>query len=491
MLKLIWPLSKSLLFLKILIAAGIAAANFSCQNSSSSFADFPEPNFSGTEKQVVEKIMKLRSTVEKNPDLGSAWGKLGMNFDVHDFQREAIFCYERATALDSADFRWPYFYALLLNEVGDQNAFAWFERCREMDPDYLPLLAHLGEASLNRGKMAEAAAAFERALSLNSNSIYARIGLSRIALREGKAELSRQHLITATEIDTLSREVYGLLAETYRRLGRGAEAEDAQKRAQALPMVTEIQDSVRDELAAEGESAYWYRIRGDKLLSQGEFEKAAHQFEKALVFKPSRSGSVFLADLFEKAANFSKAKEHFLAAIRLNPSDADLYVSLGKTLSKLGDFKGAIDWTNSGLRMNPRHPDLYENLANFHLAIGHPKDAIAAYQDGLRFTGGNIFLATRFGWLLASGTDANYRDGAKAVEILERVCEKINFQSPEPIDALAAAYAESGDFGRAVEFANRARKQAIALEGRELAADIEKRIALYKSGKAYRISEER
>ena len=50
-------------------------------------------SFDGIEKQVVEKIRGLLEEVKKNPGSAFAWGKLGMNLDVHELKTESLVCY--------------------------------------------------------------------------------------------------------------------------------------------------------------------------------------------------------------------------------------------------------------------------------------------------------------------------------------------------------------------------------------------------------------
>jgi uncharacterized protein len=89
-----------------------------------------------------------------------------------------------------------------------------------------------------------------------------------------------------------------------------------------------------------------------------------------------------------------------------------------------------------------------------------------------------------FGWELSVSPGELVRDGAFAVEIMERVTAER--PSPAYLDTLAAAYAEAGRF----EDAARAQQRAIdALQGAaedETRAAFRERIELYRSGQPYR-----
>ncbi len=59
-------------------------------------------------------------------------------------------------------------------------------------------------------------------------------------------------------------------------------------------------------------------------------------------------------------------------------------------------------------------------------------------------------------WIWATCPDSRYRDGKQAVESATRACELTGWKSPDELDTLAAAYAESGDFTAAAKWGQQA-----------------------------------
>lgn len=88
-------------------------------------------------------------------------------------------------------------------------------------------------------------------------------------------------------------------------------------------------------------------------------------------------------------------------------------------------------------------------------------------------------------WLLSTSSQKELRNGEEAVDLAER-CREADPKDARSFDVLAAAYAETGDFARAVETAAR----ALSLASREgqtaLQQQIEMRLRPYRSGRAYR-----
>jgi Flp pilus assembly protein TadD len=82
----------------------------------------------------------------------------------------------------------------------------------------------------------------------------------------------------------------------------------------------------------------------------------------------------------------------------------------------------------------------------------------------------------------ATCDDASVRDGAGAVKFAEQAVGKKERKNPAILDTLAAAYAEAGEFEKAVSV----QKEAIALlPSGEETKDFLARLKLYESGSAY------
>jgi predicted Zn-dependent protease len=128
----------------------------------------------------------------------------------------------------------------------------------------------------------------------------------------------------------------------------------------------------------------------------------------------------------------------------------------------------------------------HSRLATILQADGKTGDALAEYEVVHRIRPGDKLVLNNMAWIHATSTDARFRDGRKAVELLQPLAARPEFDS-NGLDTLAAAYAETGQFDRAVETA----ESAIAKARGENApagaiVDMHKRLALYKKRQPYR-----
>lgn len=85
-------------------------------------------------------------------------------------------------------------------------------------------------------------------------------------------------------------------------------------------------------------------------------------------------------------------------------------------------------------------------------------------------------------WILATCPDASVRNGRLAVMYAQKACQLTSRENPDTVDTLAAAFAEVGDFPRAI------RAQTLALEQYEASEknDAERRLRSYQNGRPWR-----
>ena len=469
----------------LLVAAGLWT-DWDFVPARASLDALPDLDLSGAEIQVAEKIRRLHKEVERNSGSAAAWGKLAMNLDVHDLKREAIPCYKQAAELDPTDFRWPYYCATMLAETGSPEALEWFERSQTLNPNYAPVQVLYGQALIDHGRLKEASKTFQLALEANPKSSHAHLGLAQVALSQGDLEVSRQHLLQAVKIDARHGEVHGLLTEVYRRLNESVKAQRELRMAQQLPEITPVPDSVYAKLAAEGISAFWYETRGRVYLKRGRYTEAAREFAMALEVRPDAEAHHNIGFALHYLGKYEEAAEHYRTAIALKPAYRDALNNLATTLFELGNVAESIAYLEKAKRIDPAFPDAYLNLGIFLWRSGRTAEAIEEFRKGLTNAPYDPRTAMRLAWLLATSSQASFRNGAEAVRLAETVCELTDYRIPQTLDVLAAAYAETRQFSRAAEMARRAHQLALSARLQELADQIQSRLKWYQTNRPFR-----
>jgi hypothetical protein len=87
-------------------------------------------------------------------------------------------------------------------------------------------------------------------------------------------------------------------------------------------------------------------------------------------------------------------------------------------------------------------------------------------------------------WLLAVAGKPELRHGEEAVQLATRAVALTDLRQPRFIETLAVAYAETGQFSKAIQISQIARTLAELTDQRDLVANIDQWSARYAEGKA-------
>ncbi|MGH7495729.1 MAG: tetratricopeptide repeat protein [bacterium] len=446
----------------------------------------PDPDYAGTEAPVMEKLTQLRKEVERDPKSARHWGKLAMNLYVHDFQREAIPCFQQAATLDPKEFRWSYYCAFALSEAGSPEALVWYERSRALNPNYTPGQVRCGQALLAAGELEKAEVSFQTALNGQPKLPHAYLGAAKIALERNDLPAAREYALKALTLAPRFREARSIIAETYRRSHDMANAEHHMQLAEKLPAKMEMPDPVFTEMSAEGVSSFWRRMRASRHLAAGRYDQAVHELQLALAVRPDAEAHNNLGMALQYQGEFSAAAEHYRQALVLNPGYVEALNNLSVALFETGQIAEAIAQVEKAVQLDSTLPDAYLNLGTFCKRAGRTAEARHAFQQGMRHAPNDARLAYQLAWLLATASETEFRNGKAALQLAKTLCEKTANRSPGALDALAAAYAENRQFEAAVQTAQQAQQLAVAEGQRSLANQIQARLQLYKSKTPYR-----
>ena len=104
--------------------------------------------------------------------------------------------------------------------------------------------------------------------------------------------------------------------------------------------------------------------------------------------------------------------------------------------------------------------------------------AVADMRNALKLHEDEVTLLNDFAWLRATAPDAAVRDGRESVRLAQKSLSLPGGRTCGRLDTLAAAYAEAGDYPRAIE----SEQSALATASKEIqdpdkARDFQKTVA--------------
>jgi protein O-mannosyl-transferase len=225
---------------------------------------------------------------------------------------------------------------------------------------------------------------------------------------------------------------------------------------------------------------------GHAFLEKGQLDSAIFHFQESLkIFSQSRlyGSSAALAhyglgNALAAKGQRSDAISHYEKALRIKPNAA-AESDLALALYREQRVDEAINHWLSALSLDPNMVYAYAGLGDALLQRRRPGDALACYQKALQLAPQSVPLLNGLAWVLATSSDAQFRNGAQAIQVARQADQLTHGEDPRIIRTLAAAYAENGQFGEAIHVTERALKLAPAKSDPVLAKQLQTDIDLY------------
>jgi superkiller protein 3 len=188
--------------------------------------------------------------------------------------------------------------------------------------------------------------------------------------------------------------------------------------------------------------------------------------------------------LFDRG-ELAAATEQFQKALEINPTYALAYNNLGLVRMAAGRYAESVELYRKAIALDPIFLEPHANLGCALGQLGQSGEAVTELRRYLHRHPDSAKVQGWLAWTLGTARDDKIRNGREALELARKAAAADN-ADPSILDALAAAEAETGQYAVAVVSATAARDLALKFGQRDLAAAIERRIALYRQDKPYR-----
>ena len=359
----------------------------------------PLPDTSRLPAAVGAHLRERYSPAEEAPRSAAAVGPLCLAYHADMFFDHADRCYAYVATREPEAWRWTYRRALIRAERGGGPDLA--PQLRDVvarAPEFGPAWLRLGDAEFKAGRYDAAADAWRRASDLADPEpppdrpihvietplrVFARLGLARIALTRGDPQQAREILEALTAIAPNFGAAYRLLGDSYRALGRTADAERAIYRAGKRPPFTPYADPMMDTLVRETRNTtFLLRAASEADLSVNA-AWAEYLTRRALEFEPDNPEVVVkLARILRTGDRNEEALPLFMKYLMLVPDDYQALAHIGSCLSALGRFDEAESYLRRALA-GLDDPTTHYNLGVLLAMTGRLDAAISEYRSAL------------------------------------------------------------------------------------------------------------
>ena len=226
---------------------------------------------------------------------------------------------------------------------------------------------------------------------------------------------------------------------------------------------------------------------GTAQLETGNYTAAEDTFQHVAEAHPTLvTPLIKLAFIAERTGRGSRAADLYERVIEIDSEKAETHVRLAKVYLGLSRTDEAARHFGLAVSLNAEDPWAYLGLATCQRGQGEARAAINTLEQGLRIVPGNVSLLNMLARILATAPDDSIRDGMRAVAVAEQACTASYYRDILTLDTLAAAYAEAGDFGKAVATAQAAADLAQKQGYPQTARTIRKCADAYRENKPLR-----
>jgi len=224
---------------------------------------------------------------------------------------------------------------------------------------------------------------------------------------------------------------------------------------------------------------------GTALLKKGEVDEAIAYCTRAVTIAPNDpDAQVALGNSLAQKEQVDDAIAHYKKALAIRPDYFIAHYALAHIFLEKGEIDAAVFHSRAAVSIQPQNADAHTNLAVAFDEKGQIAEAIKQYEQALEISPQSVAAENNLAWLLATNPDASIRHRDRALELATRANQLSGGGNATVLRTLAAAYANAGQFSRAVEVG----QLALSLTDWEspLAKALQQEIAGYQAGLPYR-----
>jgi protein O-mannosyl-transferase len=181
-----------------------------------------------------------------------------------------------------------------------------------------------------------------------------------------------------------------------------------------------------------------------------------------------------------RQGNVNAAISLLQRAVDLRPDNSPAHENLAKALLQKGKVAEALIHYRKLLELQPDNIEVHNIVGTVLIQQGRIREGVEEWQKVLAIQPDNGNAMSNLAWVFATSPDDSLRDGANAVQLAEEALRISAHRIPIIFRTLAAAYAETGAFSKAIQTAQEGIELANSQGNSGLATELQGNIALYE-----------
>ena len=367
---------------------------------------------------VAALISERIGQVARNRSSAPAWAALGAGLQANGFSGAAAQAYATATKLDNTDARCWYRLALLQSRLGDHAAaVASLDQALRLEPTYAPAHARRGMWLLDRGRAADAEAAFRRVIEIDGSDSSGSIGLARVFLARGDNQQAMATLEQLLDRHPGDRYALQLLGTAYRRLGNEEDARFAL--AMGAGHEQTFRDPWLDEVAAARRGFAARLKEATAQAMAGEFAAAIPLLEQLRTERPNDVAlTTHLGGIYAAAGRLADATALLDSVLAHDAGNFDAHINLAQALVRQGALDRAASHAERAVAIRPTSAKAHETKGIVQWRAGRTAEATASFERALALDPRNQQPRAWIGWIFLER-----QQNAPALHHFERALE--------------------------------------------------------------------
>jgi protein O-mannosyl-transferase len=167
-------------------------------------------------------------------------------------------------------------------------------------------------------------------------------------------------------------------------------------------------------------------------------------------------------------------------AIAVTSNNDAAHAYLADLLLRENRVEESLSQAEEALRIQPDNRDAQNNLSLALFREGRLGEAVEHWKRSLELKPDSLNAQCNLAWVLATSPDPALRDGVRATQLTESVLSHAGRDNPSVLRTAGAAYAETGQFDKAIALAEEALKITRAQGNKPLTEDLQHNIENYR-----------